>query len=235
MVAQIWADRRRGDDPTAVTTMECTGDLRDGDARGSHRRRISGTGSKQGWMTKPTNSLTTPNRATTPPHRHLRRPPPPPHPADTIPAYSIPVAQQIIWEIAEVNFRFELLALDKRASGQTRPQQVRMCFSGGMLVEVPLELSKKGLAAPALEERHRYQLRLATLMLDWRAQCRRPSSIIPSILEKTEWSRQEMHDLEWAVTRYYTLCFFEIFGRAAVLPMRIEGEIVEMPDVSSAH
>ncbi|KAJ7496266.1 hypothetical protein B0H11DRAFT_1910025 [Mycena galericulata] len=155
-----------------------------------------------------------------------------PPPVNTNPGYSIPVAQQIIWELAEVNFRWELLSLDKRASGRTRPHEVKMCFAGGMLLEVLLELGKRGLAASALEERHRYHVRLATLMLDWKVQSRRPSSIVPSITQRASWSPQDMADLEWAVARYYTQSFFELFGRPAVLPMRIEGEIVAMPDVS---
>jgi hypothetical protein len=145
------------------------------------------------------------------------------------------VAKQIIWQIAEVNFRFELYALDRRASLCDRADMLKYCFAGGMLLHVPLELSRHGLASQDLAERHRYHLRLASLMLDWSVpSTRHPAAIFRGIASRETWSHQEMEDLETAVTDYYTQCFFELFGRAAVLPMRLDHEIVEHEPLMSS-
>ncbi|KAJ7743478.1 hypothetical protein DFH07DRAFT_777394 [Mycena maculata] len=151
---------------------------------------------------------------------------------ESVPAYSTDQAKQVVWELAEMNFRFELLSLDKRASGRDRRESVKMCFAGGMLVEIPMEHSQLGLASPALVDRHRYHLRLATLMLDWRTQCRRPAFIVADIKNKRGWSQGEMEGLEKAVANYYTDTFFELFGRAAVIPMRLERGIVPLPSLT---
>ena len=40
-----------------------------------------------------------------------------PPPSNHCPTVPVDEAQKILWELTELNFRFELLALDKRASG----------------------------------------------------------------------------------------------------------------------
>ncbi|KAJ7029837.1 hypothetical protein C8F04DRAFT_962434 [Mycena alexandri] len=142
-----------------------------------------------------------------------------PPPRDTYPTYTVEQARAIIWDISETNFRFELMALDKRASLYTREEEVTRCFPGGMLLGIPLEYAQQGVASPDVDQRHRYIHRIALLMLDWRTDCRRPTGINRDFLQKVHWSTDEMGDLEWAVARYYTESFFEYFGRAAVLPM----------------
>jgi hypothetical protein len=138
-----------------------------------------------------------------------------PPPRESRPVYPIPVAKQIIWQIAEVNFRFELYALDRRASLCDQADMLKYCFAGGMLLHVPLELSRHGLASQDLTERHRYHSRLANLMLDWSVPSTPRPAIFRGIASQETWSHQEMEDLEKAVTGYYTQCFFELFGRCA--------------------
>ncbi|KAJ7722361.1 hypothetical protein B0H14DRAFT_2642195 [Mycena olivaceomarginata] len=147
-----------------------------------------------------------------------------------------PSLRAIIWDIAEVNFRFEFLALDRRATGRHRPSLVKMCFSGGMILSIPIEMSKQGLASPDIVERHRYYTRMANVMSSWRVQTRCPTAIAhmeARNAEARQWSEEEMLDLEWAVARYYTQSFFELFGRAAVLPMRLEHDFVDIPAVKN--
>ncbi|KAJ7140628.1 hypothetical protein C8R44DRAFT_726364 [Mycena epipterygia] len=148
---------------------------------------------------------------------------------EDIPTYSMAQAKQVIWEVAEINFRFELVSLDWRASGISRMQDSTMCFAGGMLMGMPMEHSKLGLAAPHLKERHRYHVRLATLMLDWRTACGRPAAIARGVKERKEWTQRDMEELEKAVAQYYTGTFYDLFGRAAVIPMRLEHELVSLP------
>ncbi|KAF8183519.1 hypothetical protein K438DRAFT_1766808 [Mycena galopus ATCC 62051] len=135
--------------------------------------------------------------------------------------YTITEIREIVWEVTEVNFRFELLSLDRRASGQERTSAVELCFAGGLLVGMPLSDSQGGLAARDLKDRHRYHVCLAKLMVDWVTDCQRPRVIQLGVLEKQSRSTEEMRDLEIAVATYYTQAFYELFGRAAVIPMRL--------------
>lgn len=73
----------------------------------------------------------------------------------------------------------------------------------------------------ALVDRHPFNLALATLMCDWDP---RPPSIIRDAPAKSTWSSNDMRFLEEAVAAHYTQTFFELFGRAAVIPMRLEHE-----------
>ncbi|KAJ7214603.1 hypothetical protein B0H12DRAFT_1079185 [Mycena haematopus] len=100
------------------------------------------------------------------------------------------------------------------ASKKDRVDQVKYCFAGGMLLGAPLELSKCGWAATAIEERHRYVLRTATLMLDWTTTSPHPN-IIGHVSVRRDWSSSAMQDLQAAVCRYYTKLSGSI---SAVLP-----------------
>ncbi|KAJ6535037.1 hypothetical protein B0H19DRAFT_1271696 [Mycena capillaripes] len=143
-------------------------------------------------------------------------------PADVnhIPPITIHRAREIIWQIAEINFRFEFLALDRRASGRNRSEECRQCFPGGRLIGIPIAMSKQGFAALASVDRHPYTLRLATLMCDWDG----TPDLIREAPTKAEWSSNEMRWLEMEVAAFYTQTFYNLFGRAAVIPMRLEHE-----------
>ncbi|KAJ6619653.1 hypothetical protein B0H10DRAFT_1946699 [Mycena sp. CBHHK59/15] len=152
-----------------------------------------------------------------------------PVPPESLPEFSLAHAREIVWQVAEINFRFEFCALDRRASMKDRLEDVKACFAGRMLIGAPLEMSKRGFAAEKIEQRHRYFVRAATLMLDWNTQSPRPPVITRGFLEHSNWCASQMQSLETAVCRYYTQAFWEYFGRAAVVPLcldhNIEGEI----------
>ncbi|KAJ7184028.1 hypothetical protein B0H12DRAFT_1083260 [Mycena haematopus] len=139
--------------------------------------------------------------------------------AHTIPIYNQYHAKQIIWEIAEDEIDRAL---------------VKMCFSGGSnLFNVPLQWGKQGIASEDIKERHKYYVRMARLMSDWRVLTPRPKAVDSSEARRDNiWTEQEMMDLEWGVARFYTQSFFELFGRAAVLPMRLEHDLVDLPGVT---
>ncbi|KAJ7026203.1 hypothetical protein C8F04DRAFT_966692 [Mycena alexandri] len=131
-------------------------------------------------------------------------------------------AQEILWRIGETNFRYEFLALDRRASGREREEACRECLVGGMLMGMPIELSKQGLASLSLQTRHEYTMRIARLMRDWNP---RPQfTSIARAAEKQEWSEVDMRQLEKEVAVHYTQTFYDIFGRAAVVPTRLVHE-----------
>lgn len=152
-----------------------------------------------------------------------------PVPPESLPKFSLAHARQIVWQVAETNFRFEFCALDRCASMKDRLEDVKACFAGRMLIGAPLEMSKCGFAVEKIEQRHRYFVRAATLMLDWNTQSPRPPVITRGFLEHSNWCASQMQGLETAVCRYYTQAFWEYFGHAAVVPLRldhnIEGEI----------
>ncbi|KAJ7463251.1 hypothetical protein FB451DRAFT_1403891 [Mycena latifolia] len=130
-------------------------------------------------------------------------------------------AREIVWEIAETNFRFEFLSLDHRASGLDRQEDCCDCFVGRMVMGMPVEFAKKGLASLSPATRFPHFLRMARLMKDWRP--RAPDNIL-SAQEPKKWDDAAMKELEGAVTKYYTQTFYEYFSRAAVVPMRLEHE-----------
>ncbi|KAJ7706563.1 hypothetical protein B0H14DRAFT_3526013 [Mycena olivaceomarginata] len=141
--------------------------------------------------------------------------------SNTIPHYDIHVVKQIIWEVAEVNFRFELLSLDRRASRKRRDGLVLMCVAGGQVFNVPLLMAKRGLAAPEVAERHRYHLRLARLMMDWRVASARPLAIEVALVRDRAnwvWTEDQMHELGTAVASYYTQSFFRALWTSCGTP-----------------
>ncbi|KAJ7210269.1 hypothetical protein B0H12DRAFT_1079726 [Mycena haematopus] len=103
------------------------------------------------------------------------------------------------------------------ASKKDRVDQVKYCFAGGMLLGAPLELSKCGWAATAIEERHRYVLRTATLMLDWTTTSPHPNIIGHVSVRRTGFGGGCLPLLHQA--------FWEYFGRAAVVPLRLDHDI----------
>jgi hypothetical protein len=131
--------------------------------------------------------------------------------------------EEILWELAELNFRFELLALDSRASSKVdndRYKLVGQCFpgcaSGISLLVADLGAANHGLASTNWEERSQYLMALKRLMMTWRGD-------IPSIIlvEKYKWKEQDIRDLEDAITSFYTQSFYCFFRRAAIVPRRL--------------
>ncbi|KAF8185778.1 hypothetical protein K438DRAFT_1765567 [Mycena galopus ATCC 62051] len=109
-------------------------------------------------------------------------------------------AKEITWELAEMNFRFELCALDEQACGVDRHEDYRL---------------------PHL-------LRLAQLMEDW-TYPPRPDAVTLASERKTEyWNRTTINELEECVARYHTQAFYHFFGRAAVVPLRLEQEVMAL-------
>ncbi|KAJ7449768.1 hypothetical protein B0H11DRAFT_2332108 [Mycena galericulata] len=147
-----------------------------------------------------------------------------PVPTQLLPEFTLEQTREIVWQVAETSFRFEFCALDSRALRKNWLDEVKACFAGHMLVGVPLEMSKCGWASTTLEERHRYVRWTATLMLDWTTKSPRPN-IIRRVADHLKWSLSEMQVLETAVCRYYTQAFWEYFGRAAVVPLRLDHDV----------
>ncbi|KAJ7023234.1 hypothetical protein C8F04DRAFT_1271661 [Mycena alexandri] len=143
---------------------------------------------------------------------------------DAIPPLNLNKAKEILWELAEINFRYELLALDARASGLDRPDECRRCFATTKLIGIDLHESQRGLAALETDDHLPHLLCIARLMHDWTVPCERPKEI-DDARGRTALSPGDVYALEGVVARYYTQGFYELFGRAAVVPMRLEHAI----------
>ncbi|KAK7012291.1 hypothetical protein R3P38DRAFT_3020729 [Favolaschia claudopus] len=151
-----------------------------------------------------------------------------PIPLEKCRQFSLKETREIVWEVAETSFRFEFCALDRRASKKDRLEEVKDCFPGRVMLGVPLQMSQRGFAADLEEERHNYIKKVARLMLDWTARSQRPEIIGCLVGSERRLSSSEMAELESAVCNYYTQAFWEYFGRAAVVPMRLDHTISEV-------
>ncbi|KAF8143243.1 hypothetical protein K438DRAFT_1994054 [Mycena galopus ATCC 62051] len=145
-----------------------------------------------------------------------------PAPPGSFPLITNHRAQELLWVVAETNFRFEFLALDRRASQLDRPDECRECFAGGMLMGMPVELAKQGLASMSPRARLPFIKRIAKLMRKWEP--RPESAAIAQAQDRQEWDDAAMGEIEAAVAKHYTQTFYEYFGRAAVVPMRLVHE-----------
>lgn len=132
-------------------------------------------------------------------------------------------AREILWRLSELNFRFELLALNKRAgpAGRDefeRDQAVRNALQLQSLQAVDIETSIKGIRSGHWRSRLPSLLRLATLMREWSGD--KPLPLVQDI-PFGEYNELNTGVLEDAVARFYTDTFFVFFGRAAVIPTRL--------------
>ncbi|KAJ7235745.1 hypothetical protein B0H12DRAFT_1076019 [Mycena haematopus] len=131
-------------------------------------------------------------------------------------------AKEIIWEVAETNFRFELVALDKRVSGRDRRDECARCFAGGMMMRIPIAMGRQGFAATDVAERHEPTVNLARLMCDWKIAGVETPRLILETPTTHAYTETELLKLELTVAKHYTQMFYLLFGRAAVIPMRLE-------------
>lgn len=132
-------------------------------------------------------------------------------------------ARAMLWRLSELNFRFELSALNKRAGpvGRDefeRDQAVCSALDIKSLRAVDMDTSNVGIRSDHWRSRLPSLLRLATLMRDWSGD--KPLPILQD-LPFDEYNELNAGVLEDAVARFYTDTFFIFFGRAAVIPTRL--------------
>jgi hypothetical protein len=143
-------------------------------------------------------------------------------------------AQENMWGISELSFRFELLMLDRRAldrrlfEGQpqgldslVREELVLRCFyfrpgQPHHLASVSVRNARQGLASPTVQDRLPYLNALHRVMSDW---IDYPKHYIARLPPPTSESPEvEITHYEYALARFYTQMYFRYFGRAAVIP-----------------
>lgn len=144
-------------------------------------------------------------------------------PATPPPSIGDNEAQAMLWRLSELNFRFELLALHKRAGPAGRDalecdQAVRDALQVSSLQAVEMDVARAGLHSADWHTRLPSLLRLAMIMRVWSG-----DKPLPLLQDKPleDYTERDTGVLEDAVARFYTDSFFIHFGRAAVIPTRL--------------
>jgi hypothetical protein len=128
-------------------------------------------------------------------------------------------AKVLLWELSELNFRWELRALDRRLLPGSEPLQrlklLTHCFPQGEegLISIDSCRATIGLADPTFAGRLPYLQSLWTVMDDWPVS--KPSSwkVCPAPAASPSGDKWERD-----VTQFYAQTFFDYFGRPAILP-----------------
>jgi hypothetical protein len=134
-------------------------------------------------------------------------------------------AQKILWKLTELNFRFELLALDKRARPSNSDEDacqdlISECFGVSTLLATDDRRANSGLGSGDWRQRLPCLLILRRLMRDWEGMKPTPL-LLPDRTSFTDYSEVDALQLEGAIANFYTDSFFRFFGRAPVIPARL--------------
>lgn len=149
-------------------------------------------------------------------------------------------ARQLLWQLSELSFRFELLMLDRRAAGATaqkfenerereklmspvaREADVLKCFPFDAseprhLGFVTMEHAKKGIASGRIQDRLPYLHALRHVMHWWDGYAQEHLARLP--FYPADAKEQDLEHYESAIAHFYTQTFYRFFGRAAIVPM----------------
>ncbi|TFK59435.1 hypothetical protein BDN72DRAFT_780752, partial [Pluteus cervinus] len=128
--------------------------------------------------------------------------------------------QEILWEINELSFRFEFMALDSRLSSDAdkpfHQVDVDECFptvESGSLLVVDVTNANSGIASNILDQRGRALLAIRTVMQKWDG---RPLPPLIASTHAVAWDNIDSLEREIAV--FYTQSFFNYFHRAPIIP-----------------
>ncbi|KAJ8094114.1 hypothetical protein PM082_023322 [Marasmius tenuissimus] len=130
--------------------------------------------------------------------------------------------REIVWELFELNFRFEFLALDCKHSGTyvIRPELLR-CFAGtptaGDFTHMDFQSAHCGPAAREAKERDAYLIKMCEVFGSW-PEGGTAGKLLNGRTEVGQFSELELKELERWATRFYCQTFYENFGRPPILP-----------------
>lgn len=148
--------------------------------------------------------------------------------------------EQILWELAEINFRFEFQALDRRARIHAPHEHLpgadidlMACVPNHSFAIPALETANHGIASLSSQERAHYLLAVARVMSKWRW-VDKNGWIVK--VDKLRWSLAEIEGLEKEIAVFYTQTFYDCFRRAPVIPRRLsESACAARPLVGREH
>ena len=159
--------------------------------------------------------------------------------------YSICEAQEKLWELAELSFRFDLIMLDRKAfsarelryqtandeykakawSPLAREPLIMACFPFSPsdphhLAFVHPDHASRGLASPVIQDRLRFLTALHVVMAEWDDYAMHDLGCLE--IPKEDTPEVEIHHYERVVACFYTQCYYRFFARAAIVPMYLE-------------
>jgi hypothetical protein len=139
------------------------------------------------------------------------------------------IIREILWELYQLNFYYELLSLDRRACTNLttsdnlqliyRQTLISECFPVDPFTSTSLPSRNCGLAGPDVEERLPFVLALVRVMQSWKGA--KPPVFELAAKSFHEISASHATELEEAATKYYCQQFFNYFGCAALVPHRL--------------
>ena len=136
-----------------------------------------------------------------------------------------PHFEQILWELAQINFCFEFQALDRRARHNTPHEDLpdtdvslMTCVPDRSFVIPTLTTANHGLASSSVQERAFYLFAMARVMSKWKW-VDKNGWIIK--VDKLKWTLKELDALENDIASFYSQAFYSCFRRAPILPRRL--------------
>jgi hypothetical protein len=138
---------------------------------------------------------------------------------------TVQVGQEVIWELQELGFRNDLIALDKRLdnSGMNAAERrglLNSCWEGTASF-VDIRVASQGLGAPTLQGRWPYLRTLHRVMRSWKGD--KPELLLLNLPTDDGGPNFEafLKRLEYTLASFYTTSFLEVFGRAACIPYQL--------------
>ena len=139
------------------------------------------------------------------------------------------VVRQILWELYESNFIYELQSLDRLACASLelsntaqlveRQMMISRCFPINSFRHVTIPSENCGLAANDMGKRFPFVVELLYVVKSWRGE--KPALFDVTKDSLRDFTHQARELLEKTVTKYYCQQFYNYFGRAAQIPHRL--------------
>lgn len=141
------------------------------------------------------------------------------------------VVTEAMWELYELNFRFDLVMLDRALTKSNewdaekqreRQLKIEMCFHNGdddfQFGYPTIRSVNGGLASDNLEMCFLYMRRLARLMLDWNTPI---PTTITGLMDIKSPNSTDMRNFELVVAEFYCQTYYSQLDRAPLTPHRL--------------
>ncbi|KAL0057992.1 hypothetical protein AAF712_015347 [Marasmius tenuissimus] len=137
------------------------------------------------------------------------------------------LVKRIVWELYELNFRFEFHSLDGKFCGSSNPLSMNMdvqaCFAGCEIfspTQLDTKFTDRGLAAERVRDQGLYFHWMCRVMKDW-PEGMKAESFLAGRTKVEEYSDDELVAMEHWATKFYCQSFYEKFGWPPILPHRV--------------
>ncbi|KAJ8091180.1 hypothetical protein PM082_004156 [Marasmius tenuissimus] len=145
------------------------------------------------------------------------------------------LVKQIVWELYELNFRFEFQALDRKCRGVVYPAcgvgdassfnpVIQACSADPSLNPSQVSIGKANCGLAAAEIRHRgsYFRQMCQIIKDWGPGGAAAETFLAGKEKLKHYTDDELIAMERWATRFYCQTFYEKFGRPPILPHRLD-------------